>query len=166
MDRKAKLVLLGAAVVAILGVWAWMEFARPLSAQGTPGGLVVGHQVATVGTTVSVATALQSLPDGLAGFTVDLRTTNPSVAAIEGVIVDAMFAFEGLDSAGFKMTVVDLAGAGGFWQPGAGFSPLFDVTLNALTPGQTTLEVEMLKMDAEDGTPMATSSAGILIVVQ
>ncbi len=163
--RFTIVLLIGIAAFAAVAAWAVVAHA-----QGASSGLVVGHQEATVSNTVTVPTALQSLPDGLAGFQAALRSTDPSVASIEAILIDASLAVEGpelavegLDAGWIRLTVVDLAD---FWQVGAGFSNLFNTRLTAKAPGHTTFEVQMLKLTSEDGSPLATTTAGVLVVVQ
>ena len=156
-----RVTVLALAVVAVtIATWGLV------SAQGATPSLVIGHQSVEIGSTIGIPVALQALPNGLSGFSMEIQVSSSTVASIEGVVFDLqpdlLIAFKDLDETAFTLGVADL---GDHWQAGSSFSELFDVKLQGNSPGQGLLTVTPLQVDDDDGSPIPAAPASLLVVV-
>jgi len=120
-------------------------------AQATSPQLLVGGNIAAVGSTVDIPVAVFPIDNGLSGFEFSLAVDNPAVMQVTRVtwfVGSAQSSVSG-DISGFA-----LADASNIWQAGTPFADLFTVQVLGIATGTAQLLVTPVQIDDDAGTPV------------
>jgi hypothetical protein len=123
---------------------------------------IAGGRVAHSGTFQADIIA-DSFPNGLAGFQVTVSTVDPQIAvAFQFLVPDYGLTAATSTATSVTMAVVDLKD---LVQPGAENVVIGTITFLGRNEGITPIDITVLRMDDQDGSPILTSTAVGLLTV-
>ncbi|WP_226011521.1 hypothetical protein [Halomicrobium salinisoli] len=141
------------AVVAV-ALGATVAGTAVVGAQSDGPVLSVGDAAIDAGETAEVAVALDTAPNGVSGFAVNVSVADPSVATVTNVSLGESFDSVGestaiaSDGSGAALSAADL---GENVQPGASDVTLGTVTVQGEADGETAIEATVNSMDNDNG---------------
>lgn len=103
------------------------------------------------GSTTNFTIILDSAPEGLSGFNLNVRFSNPDVVDITGVTYPPWASMNNVSypsSDVIRMSAVDIGATIG---PGAGPIKLGTITMNGKNAGSTDISITQINMDADSG---------------
>ncbi len=141
------------------------EEVLPLSAQAEgPLTLTLQGESIRVGATAALPLVLDQAPAGLAGFHIEVRLADPSVARITGVEFPAFGLSRDFPSDGstIRLAAADLLKLA---QTGATSITLATLRVDGLRDGAAEFQVRVLRMDDDNGDPMTPRAAVVRLPV-
>lgn len=141
------------------------EEVLPLSADlEGPLTLTLQGESIPIGATAALPLVLDQAPDGLAGFHIEVRLTDPTVARITGVEFPGFGLSRDFLSNGssIRIAAADLLK---LTQSGASGTTLATLQVEGLRAGTAEFQVRVLQMDDDSGGPMAPRAAVVRLPV-
>ena len=137
--------LLGAVLIATIGV---AVASSPAEASATT--LASSDVIVAAGGTVGVPIVLSEAISGLSGFDLVVSLSNPNVAKLAGVNFPAfgLTSYTVVSGSEFHLKAVDLMH---IVEPGAVDTSLVTVVLESLKKGSSKIEVQIVRLDDENG---------------